>query len=537
MLCSLYYIYLLHKLVNAFRDTKNSIMDLQLSSFHVILTFSLFVVMVLKIASRGKTKGSGSNLPPGPRELPFIGNIHQLAGSLPHRSLRNLAKKYGPLMHLRLGEVSTVVVSSAEFAREVMKTHDVIFASRPHLLAADIVSYNSTNIVFAKYGDYWRQLRKICTFEVLSAKRVQSYRPIREEEMQNLVEWIASKAKSPINLTEKIHSSTYSITSRAAFGKKSKYHEEFIAVVKEGIQLAGGFDLADVFPSYSLLHMLTGMRPKLERMHKKTDRILEYIIKEHTDKATSKGGEKEAQEHLVEVLLKFHEDNGGLEFTLTTDNIKAVILDIFGAGSETSATTVDWAMSEMVKNPQIMKRAQDEVREVFNRLGQVSETGIKEMKYLNSIIKETLRLHPPAPLLIPKECRETCVVGGYEIPVKTKVVVNGWAIGRDPKYWTEPESFYPERFLDSTIDFRGTNFEFIPFGAGRRMCPGITYGMANVELPLAMLLYHFDWELPNGMKHEDLDMTEAFGITVRRKEDLCLIPTLYHPPPTEQTQV
>ncbi|PRQ32155.1 putative cytochrome P450 [Rosa chinensis] len=135
-------------------------MDLQFSSFHVILTFSLFVIMVLKIASRGKTKSSSSNLPPGPRKLPFIGNIHQLAGSLPHHSLRNLAKKYGPFMHLRLGEVSTVVVSSAEFAREVMKTHDATFASRPHLLAATIVSYNATNIVFAKYGDYWRQLRK-----------------------------------------------------------------------------------------------------------------------------------------------------------------------------------------------------------------------------------------------------------------------------------------------------------------------------------------------------------------------------------------
>ncbi|KAM5585305.1 cytochrome P450 71D11-like [Rosa sericea] len=512
-------------------------MDLQFSSFHVILTFSLFVIMVLKIARRGKTKSSSSNLPPGPRKLPFIGNIHQLAGSLPHHSLRNLAKKYGPFMHLRLGEVSTVVVSSAEFAREVMKTHDATFASRPHLLAATIVSYNATNIVFAKYGDYWRQLRKICTLELLSTKRVQSYRPIREEEMLNLIKWIASKARSPINLTEKIHSSTYMITSRAAFGKKSKYHENFIDVVKEGIQLGGGFDLADVFPSFSLLHMITGMRPKLERLHKKTDKILENIIKEHKDKATSKGSEREAQEDLVDVLLKFHEGNDGPEFNLTTDNIKAVILDIFGAGSETSATAVDWAMSEMVKNPQIMKRAQDEVREVFNRKGQVSETSIKEMKYLNSIIKETLRLHPSAPLLIPRECGERCEIGGYEIPVKTKVIVNGWAIGRDPKYWTEPESFHPERFLDSSIDFRGTNFEYIPFGAGRRICPGITYGLANVELPLAMLLYHFDWKLPNGMKHEDLDMTEAFGITVRRKEDLRLIPIPYHPPPTEQTQV
>ncbi|KAK9940708.1 hypothetical protein M0R45_017353 [Rubus argutus] len=203
-----------------------------------------------------------------------------------------------------------------------------------------------------------------------------------------------------------------------------------------------------------------------------------------------------------------------------------------GAGGETSSTTVDWVMSEMIKNPITMRMAQDEVRDVFNRKGHADETSIKDMKYLKLVIKETLRLHPPAPLLIPRECRETCEIAGYEIPVKTKVIINAWAIGRDPKYWTEPERFYPERFLDSSIDYKGTNFEYIPFGAGRRICPGILYGLANVELPVALLLYHFDWKLPNGEKHEDLDMTEAFGATVRRKEDLQLIATPYHPPPT-----
>ena len=203
--------------------------------------------------------------------------------------------------------------------------------------------------------------------------------------------------------------------------------------------------------------------------------------------------------------------------------------DIFSAGSETSATTVDWAMSELIKSPKVMKKAQAEVREVFDRRGKVDETGINEMKYLKSIVKETLRLHAPAPLLIPRECGERCKLKEYEIPIKTKVIVNAWAIGRDPKHWIESEKFYPERFLDSSIDYKGTNFEYIPFGAGRRICPGITFGLANVELPLALYLYHFDWKLPNGMKNEDLDMTEAFGVTVRRKDDLQLIPIAYHP--------
>ncbi|RXI03368.1 hypothetical protein DVH24_004021 [Malus domestica] len=195
-------------------------MEHQWPSFPIMFAFLLFIIMVLKIGKRGNTNNYASNLPPGPWKLPFIGNLHQLIGCLPHHGLRDLAEKYGPLMHLRLGEVSTIVDSSAEFAKEVMKTHDVIFASRPQILAARILSYGSTNIAFAPYGDYWRQLRKICTLELLSTKRVQSYRPVREEEVLKLIKSIALRSGSAINLTREIYSLTYSITSRAAFGKK-----------------------------------------------------------------------------------------------------------------------------------------------------------------------------------------------------------------------------------------------------------------------------------------------------------------------------
>ncbi|CAL2255186.1 unnamed protein product [Prunus armeniaca] len=304
----------------------------------------------------------------------------------------------------------------------------------------------------------------------------------------------------------------------------------------EAVKTSSGFTLADVFPSVSLLQLLSGMRPKLERLHKEADRIMENIIKEHQrDMVTSKSVDGEAEEDLVDALLKFHEHGSGLEFSLTTDNIKAVIFDMFSAGSETSATAVDWAITEMIKTPRVMKMAQNEVRQVFNRKGQIDETCIGEMNYLNLVIKETLRLHLPAPLLLPRECGEKCEIDGYKIHVKSKVIVNAWAIGRDPNYWNEPERFNPDRFLNSLIDYKGTNFEYIPFDAGRRICPGISYGLANVELPLAFLLYHFDWTLPNGMKHEDLDMTEAFGIAVQRKQYLHLIPISYHPPPTEKS--
>lgn len=186
-------------------------------------------------------------------------------------------------------------------------------------------------------------------------------------------------------------------------------------------------------------------------------------------------------------------------------------------------------MSEMLKNPLSMERAQTEVRRVFNQRGNVDETGLHELKYLKAVIKETLRLHPSAPLLLPRESNEQCEIDGYTIPVKTKVMINAWAIGRDPRYWPEAETFDPERFLDSEIDFKGTNFEYIPFGSGRRTCPGISFALANIELPLAQLLYHFNWKLNGGLKLEELDMTEAFGLTVRRKNDLHLVPVPYHP--------
>ncbi|XP_025983092.1 cytochrome P450 71D11 isoform X1 [Glycine max] len=199
--------------------------------------------------------------------------------------------------------------------------------------------------------------------------------------------------------------------------------------------------------------------------------------------------------------------------------------DIFGAGGETAATAINWAMAKMIRDPRVLKKAQAEVREVYNMKGKVDEICIDELKYLKLVVKETLRLHPPAPLLLPRACE----IDGYHISVKSMVIVNAWAIGRDPKYWSEAERFYPERFIDSSIDYKGGNFEYIPFGAGRRICPGSTFGLKNVELALAFLLFHFDWKLPNGMKNEDLDMTEQSGVTVTRKADLFLIHITFRP--------
>ncbi|WJX37487.1 hypothetical protein P8452_25247 [Trifolium repens] len=431
-------------------------------------------------------------------------------------------------MHLQLGEVFfVVVVSSPEVAREVLKTHDTIFASRPHLLAGEIACYNSTDIAFSPYGDYWRQLRKICAVELLSSKRVKSLWSVRETEISSLLKKIASNEGSEINLTQELISMMYTFTSKAAFGKKYLEPKEFISVVKQLVKLAGGFYIGDLFPSAKWIQNLSGMRPKLEKLSQQVDRILEHIINDHkeTRSRRAKQGLAEAEEDLIDCLLKFEDNDGDMDFHLTSDNIKAIVLDVFSAGSETASTTINWAMAEMIKDPRVYKKAQAEVREGFNRRGKVDEAAIDEFKYLKAIMKESLRLHPTVPLLFPRESGQVCEINGYHIPVKSRVLVNAWAIGRDPEYWTDPDKFYPERFIGSSIDYLGKNFEYIPFGAGRRICPGMNYGMVSVEHVLALLLYHFDWRLPNGIKNEELELKEEFGATMSRKGDLYLIPT------------
>lgn len=199
--------------------------------------------------------------------------------------------------------------------------------------------------------------------------------------------------------------------------------------------------------------------------------------------------------------------------------------NIIIAGTDTSAATVVWAMSELIRNPGIMKTAQDEVRRVIGSKKKVEESDLAQLQYLKLVLKETFRLHPPVPLLLPRETIRHCMINGYDILPKTLVFVNAAAIGRDPECWKNPDEFMPERFVDSEVDYKGQHFELIPFGAGRRICPGILFGTAVVELTIANLLYYFNWEFPSGMNKQNMDMSEAPGITTSKKTDLLLVAT------------
>ncbi|PIA58211.1 hypothetical protein AQUCO_00500267v1 [Aquilegia coerulea] len=368
------------------------------------------------------------------------------------------------------------------------------------------MSYNCKDVVMAPYGEYWRQVRKICVLELLSTKRVQSFWSVRYEEVTNLIRRIFLVNGSQMDLSEKIFRLTNDITARAAFGKTCKDKEAFLSVTGDIIRLSAGFSFSDLFPSMKFLETISGIKSKMEMIHQKVDKIVDNIIREHKEnRIGTETIEGEVEEDLVDVLLRIQE-GGELEFPITMDNVKAVAY----ARTDTSSTVIEWAFTELLRNPRVMAKTQAEVRRIFDGKKKIDQADIEKLNYL-------------------RECRERCEIEGYEIPKGCKVMVNAWAMGRDPENWKDPESFEPERFQDLSIDYRGTNFKYIPFGAGRRMCPGILFGIANVELPLALLLYHFDWKFANDVKPEELDMAEDFSMVVRRKEKLYVIPMAYNP--------
>ncbi|CAI0398369.1 unnamed protein product [Linum tenue] len=473
----------------------------------LLLTLATILTVTLLIRNKQQRSkpAAGLNLPPGPWQLPIIGNIHQLIGHRqPHRRLRSLAHKYGPdVMSLQLGELSYIVISTPEAAQQVMKTHDLEFASRPSLLAPNVLFNGCKDIAFAPYGEYWRQMRKIGVLELFSGKRVQSFRRVREEEVSNLVDSIALLAETgeAVDLTSMMSAVTSAVTSRAAFGKAPELSDAFMMVVDHISDVIAGFKISDLYPSFESLPVLTGYRARLDRMREASHSILDRIIDEHKSRRRRAGL---IEEDMVDVLLN-HQENQDLGIPITDEVIKGVTLELFLAGIDTSTTAFEWIMSEMIVNPTVLKRAQEE----------------------DMVISEGLRLHPPVPLLLPRENAEKATLDAYDIPINTKVIVNAWTINRDSRYWTEPEKFYPERFMDGSVDYRGTHFQFIPFGAGRRMCPGMSFSLAIVKLTLASLLFHFRWRVPTEMTREGLDMTECFGAALRRKNALRLIPVLF----------
>ncbi|XP_002450982.2 4-hydroxyphenylacetaldehyde oxime monooxygenase-like [Sorghum bicolor] len=507
-----------------------------------VLLVSSYLLLTNRSRS-AKDGGAAPQLPPGPMQVPVLGNLH-LLGPLPHRNLRELARRYGPVMQLRLGTVPTVVVSSAEAAREVVKVHDIDCCSRPSSPGPKRLSYDQKDVAFTPYGEYWREMRKLFVLELLSVRRVKAARYAREQQMDRLVAVLdsAAEASAPIALNDHIFTLADGIIGTVALGniyasEQFAHREHFQHVLDDAIDMLASFSAEDFFPNAAgrLVDRLTGFLGRRERIFSELDAFFEKVIDQHMDRAAARpvpdNGGGGGGGDLVDVLINLWKENDDGTLRFTRDHVKAIVLDTFLGAIDTSAVTILWAMSELIRKPPVLRKAQDEVRAAVgdNRPRVDSDTGTAaKLPYLKMVVMETMRLHPPATLLVPRETMRDTTICGYHVPAKTRVFVNAWAIGRDPASWTAPEEFNPDRFQGSDVDYYGSHFEFIPFGAGRRICPGLAMGETNVIFTLANLLYCFDWALPApGMKAEDMSMEETGGLTFRRKAPLLVRLTKY----------
>ncbi|GLJ32405.1 hypothetical protein SUGI_0652090 [Cryptomeria japonica] len=503
-------------------------MDFQNIPWFSVVIGSVIVYFLFKTLGKDNSQPC---LPPGPPPLPLLGNLLQLGGGKATEVLLALSQQYGPLMTLHLGLKTVMVVTSPAMAKEVLKTQDHNLAGRWVLQAAKTLDQHKSSIGWADYGPHWKKLRRISSTELMTVKRLQSLQHLRKEEIFRTIRLIFEERGKSVNISHTVFYTGLNllgnmIFSTSVFDPKNPDSVEFKDAFSLSMKLAGTPNVADFFPFLAFLdpqRLCRQMAINFRKVHK----FLDVYIQDRLAKR-SKSIEKEKAEDkdFLDVLLDF----SGPDLTVT--NIRALIFELFMAGSDTTATTIEWAMAELIRNPHTMQRVQQELEEVVGSNRRVEESDIDQLPYLHAVVKEVFRLHPPIPLLVPHKAENSCEVAGYTIPKDSQIIVNVWAIGRDPSIWKEPIKFMPERFLEgemSKMEYKGQDFELLPFGSGRRICMGLPLAHRMVHLVLASLAQSFEWRLPDEMHGENLDMSDELGSALKKATDLHAIPTPHLP--------
>lgn len=510
------------------------------SSEVVVATICVLLLVTLLLIFWSAEAERKRSLPPGPRPWPILGNAPLLGNGLLHRTLHALASKYGGLMYLRLGSRPCIVVSTAAVAKEVYKNNDANFASRPKLYSWTVWNDgdpNLSSLASTAYGPYWRQVKKFLNSEVFSSKHFEIQRLIRAEEvhfmMGILQEEIAQKGNQAVidlkkwcyglssnHMTRLISGKRYYGTSGLEMEKERKNLQD---MTRRAFKLVNTYVISDFVP---YLHFITRLQGYPSRFAKERDYVKGLAwnilsLESHKERAQERRDDSNYVPNLKDVFLQAPFDGG---VPMPPEKAEHVLSDFLFGGSETTATTVEWAMAELATRPDLVKRAQDELDAVvrFRRL--VEEADLPHLPFLLAVVKEAMRMHPAVSLLVPHASLVPTVVLGYHFPADTLMFVNAFAIHRDPSVYQNPDQFDPDRFLArpevnhlSGID----SYELIPFGAGRRMCPGLNIANTLVLLMLANLLYAFDWSLPDGQT--GIDMTEYEGLTTSLKTPLRLL--------------
>ncbi|KAK6158035.1 hypothetical protein DH2020_005349 [Rehmannia glutinosa] len=469
-------------------------------------------------------------LPPGPLDLPILGFLPFLTQNL-HIQLTDLARKHGPIYKLRLGTKLCIVITSPALIKQVVRDHDPVFANHDPTIAGLVATGGGLDIVNSPYGPYWRHLRKLFVREMMSNNNLEASYFLRKNEVGKAVRKLCGRVGTGIDIGELIFVTEVNVVLSLLWGgtvegeKRDRIGAEFREKVGKFVELLGRPNLSDVFPVLARFD-LQGIVKEMKGVLPSVDEILDSVINERL-KIMDDSGELwsgKRGKDFVQILLDLKEKNVGEE-SMDLTQIKALLMDIVIGGTDTTATTVEWVMAEILNNPQAMKRAQQELTDIVGLNNIVEESHMSKLKYLEAVVKETFRLHPPLPLLIPRLPSQSTVIGGYTIPKNSRVLLNVWANYKDPNVWENPSEFQPDRFLNEgsgNWDYMGNNFHYLPFGSGRRVCPGLPLAERMVMYLLATLLHSFDWKLPEG---EKLDLSEKFGIVMKKSTPLFAVPS------------
>ncbi|XP_038699211.1 xanthotoxin 5-hydroxylase CYP82C4-like [Tripterygium wilfordii] len=465
--------------------------------------------------------------------LPFIGHLHLLARSSKsaYKILGEMADKIGPTFILKLGVHRTLIVSTPEIAKECFTTNDRIFATRPTSMAADILGYHYAMFAISPYGPYWREMRKIATVELLSNHRIDLLREVLKSEVRTPI----NKIRKQMNTNEtavkmdlkqwledlNLNMITRVIAGKQCVGAKTKAEKEEYERIQKGLKellaLAGSFAVGDALPFLRRFD-IGGVEKAMRRTSKEMDGILQEWLNEHKQKRAS--GKVEGTQDFIDVMLSICDRDAVKSSSHDADTIiKATCLSLVLGGAETSTMALTWAISLLLNNPPELKKAQQELDTCVGRDRRIEDSDLQKLVYIPAIIKETLRIYPPSALDAPHMSTEDCTIDGFHIPAGTQLLVNIAKVNHDPRAWPNPEEFKPERFLTTHkhIDFRGQDFELLPFGSGRRVCPGIPLANQSILLTLSNLLHEFDIASPTG---GPVDMTEGLGFTLFRANPL-----------------
>ncbi|GAV81627.1 LOW QUALITY PROTEIN: p450 domain-containing protein, partial [Cephalotus follicularis] len=485
-----------------------------------LFAFVIFVWYLLWLSRGFHDNKSKKKAPPeaGGR-WPVIGHLHLLRGPQPaHIVLGDMADKYGPIYTIKLGVHRNLVVSSWEMAKECLTINDKLFANRPKTLAMEILGYNFSMLGFSPYGHYWRRVRKIVTLQLLSNHRLEMLKHVRESvvkvSLKELYQsWVNKKDisnKALVEMRRWFNTTTINVIVSILVGKLPDQDSGgWIQTVTKFFELAGTFVVADALPILRKLD-IGGHERAMKQTAKELDHVAQGWLEDHKRRvscAVNAGGE-DFMDAMLTILDEEEDFSNHDAYTIN----KSTCLALMAAASESTSVTLTWCLSLLLNNRHVLKKAQDEIDTHVGKERQLKESDINNLTYLHAIIKETMRLYPAAPLSAPHESMEDCTVSGYHVPVGTRLLVNLWKIQRDPRVWTDPCKFQPERFLTThkNIDVRGQNFELIPFGAGRRMCPGISFALQVLQLSLASLFHGFEITT---LSYEPVDMTERVGLT------------------------